>query len=50
MTECNKGTEGNCVMNAVVTAIITKAMREGKPKLVNGFNVPDSEPNIIELK
>ena len=28
----------------------SKAMREGKRKLVNGFNVPDSEPNIIELE
>ena len=23
---------------------------EGKHKLVNGFNIPDTEPNMIELK
>lgn len=28
----------------------SKAMREGKRKLVNGFNVADSEANIIELE
>ena len=37
-------------MNVVVIAIIAKVKREGKRKLINGFNVPDSEPNIIELK
>ena len=27
----------------------SKAMREGKRKLVNGFNVPDTDSNIIDL-
>jgi len=28
----------------------SKALMEGKRKLVSGFDIPDSEPNIIELE
>lgn len=36
--------------NISTTARYTKALLEGQRKLVNSFEVPESESNIIELK